>query len=271
MDRRVRPIAVFDSGIGGVTVLKALQELLPKESFVYFADSANLPYGTKSKEQICTYTKSVLSFLQDELDAKLIVVACHTSSAHALTSLQSSFSVPIIGTIKPLLSAISKHSDLGLIATPASIASGTHEKIFRENGFTGSFYATACERFVPLIEEGDRGSQTLAQYVKEYLSVFEKKPITALIYGCTHYPLIKPLIEKFLPNSVQSLDPAPLIATEVFNLLLESELLNNQDSSFLKFYCSKEPAVFASKIKGLLAIENSNVALKNPHILLESV
>ena len=187
------PIGLFDSGSGGLTVLRLLQQQLPHENFVYFADTINLPYGTKTAEQITRYTHAALTWLQNEAQVKLIVVACHTSSALALEQTKDQFTIPIIGMIYPLIQTIldhAQHKKIGIIATPASAASRMHATILYQHGFAGQITSISCPDFVPLIEAPVHDEEALILAAQQYLTPFHAESLDTLIYGCTHYPLI---------------------------------------------------------------------------------
>ena len=265
-----KPIGVYDSGVGGLTVLKTLHEKFPEESFVYFGDTLNLPYGAKSQAQIIAYSRTIIDWFQQEIGVKLIVAACHTSSALALEEISEEGGVvPIIGTIHPLVKGLLKEGSsqkIGIIATPASVKSLAHEKIFIKAGFQGEMVSIACPDFVPLIEAEHWDRDALKKAAETYLKIFEERHLDTLIYGCTHYPFIKSIIEEVLPAGTKTLDPAELIALEVFEKLSEKELLNQDGvtgSSY--FLCSSHPEAFAEKVRKLAGLENPKVILNNIH------
>lgn len=247
-----KPIGVYDSGIGGLTVLKALQQELPNENFVYFADTAHLPYGNKTPQQIREYCESILTWMQDVADVKMVVAACHTSSAIALPAITSEFSMPIIGAIEPILSTITKDDKIGIIATPATATSLMHEQIFRKHGFTGTIITIGCPDFVPLIEAGlENGKLDVAllqKRAREYLQLFRTYQLNTLIYGCTHYPLIRNIIEPLLPT-VRCINPAEAIAKQVTQDLKQRQLQNtNGFKPTIRFECNTDKVVFQKKV-----------------------
>ena len=250
-----KPIGVYDSGIGGLTVLKALQEQLPFENFVYFADTAHLPYGNKTPEQITAYCQSILTWMQDVAGVKMVVGACHTSSAIALPMLSPQFSMPIIGAIEPLLETILhiKDARIGIIATPTAAASLMHERIFRQHGFTGTVMTIGCPDFVPLIEAGLATGQLDTALLQEraatYLQPFHAQQLNTLIYGCTHYPLIDAIIEPLLPT-VRCIDPAEAIAKQVVCVLNQRQLQNTSGlKPAMRFECNTDRVVFQKKVQ----------------------
>jgi len=252
-----RAIGVYDSGVGGICVLKELQRLLPNENFIYFADTANLPYGNKSTEQIINYSHRIISWLQNEMDVKMIVAACNTSSAIAIDQSLAKFSIPIIGTIQPIISHIMQNNSykkIGVIATPAACKSKAHENALLSRGFEGRVLSISCPDFVPLIESNQVNSLLMKQRVKEYLASFEQSKLDTLVYGCTHYPLIKNLIENELSDAVQYIDPAEYMALEAKKFIMEDKLQNEAKFPNVDYYCSEAPKVFTQKIFDLWGV-----------------
>lgn len=259
MDKR--PIGVYDSGMGGLTVLNVLRKVLPHEDFIYFADTINLPYGNKSPQQVINYSRNIINWYQNEMKAKVVISACHTSSALALEIINEEFQIPLIGTIRPLLPYILHDVScrrIGVIATLASATSRAHETIFKMNGFTGDVISIPCPDFVPLIEAGKEGSQLIKDRAAEYLSVFKQENFDALLYGCTHYPLIKGIVEGLLPPGVKCIDPAEYIAKDVTAVLSENQGRNNMKGS-VTFYASSDPQDFLCKIKRVTDISSPSV------------
>jgi len=261
-----RPIGIFDSGIGGLTVLKELQRVLPHEHFVYFADTANLPYGEKTPEQIIDYARRTLTWMEDGIGAKLVIAACHTSSATALDVVSKDFSVPVIGAIYPMVETIMQnHRDarIGIIATPTSVNSRTHENILLNSGFKGHIHSISCPRFVPLIESGHIFGPELLRVSHEYLSAFEEHHLNALVYGCTHYPWIADTLQQILPNTVSFIDPAASIAAKASQDLYKYKILNTlSNKAATDFYCSGSPETLSSQISLLMSISKPLVTLK---------
>ena len=233
-------------------------EKLPNEQFVYFADTANLPYGNKTADQIIEYSHNIISWFTNSVRAKLVIAACHTSSAIALHKQAKDFEVPVIGTIYPMLNTVldkTKHQNIGIIATPASVNSRIHENIFKAHGFGGKIVSISCPNFVPLIESEIIDVASLELHAQEYLNQFNHEDLDTLIFGCTHYPLIKANITKFLPSHVKYIDPAEHITDDVLNYLITNKLLNNSEIKLApQFYCSKDAESFSSKLKNILNI-----------------
>jgi len=207
------PIGVFDSGLGGLTVAKALRALLPKESIAYFGDTARLPYGTKSPATVYRFTRQCLQFLMS-MHPKMLVVACNTASALALDKLQGDFDVPVIGVLEPgaraaVDVATKSTRRIGLIATEATIASNAYPAAIRALDPVVQVIGRACPLLVPMIEEGREPNDLLVGLVlREYLEPFLELNVSALILGCTHYPLFADAIQETLGNDVTLIDSA---------------------------------------------------------------
>jgi glutamate racemase len=212
------PIGIFDSGLGGLTVAKAVRELLPSESIAYFGDTARLPYGTKSPATVHRFTRQCLRFLTT-LRPKLLVVACNTASALALDQLRGEFDLPVIGVLEPGARAAveiaaadgakSNGHRIGLIATEATIASNAYPAAVRALNPDLQVLARACPLLVPMIEEGRESSDLIVQLVlREYLQPFLELETSALILGCTHYPLFAGAIQETLGEAVTLIDSA---------------------------------------------------------------
>ncbi len=260
------PIGIFDSGVGGLTVLRALRAALPYERMIYFADTANVPYGDKTPDQIKAFSKRILKWMQDELGVKLVIAACHTSSALALSEVAKEFKIPVIGTIDPTVAAIlqdKRHSRVGIIATPASAQNLTHEKALIQSGFDGVIHTIPCREFVPLIESGKLDGNELHEITEHYLEPFHEMNLTTLIYGCTHYPWISDVIVRYLPPSVTCIDPAHHIVAETTHTLMNMALLNKTAvSQHVDFYCSARPDQFAEVTARFLLMPTPDVKLK---------
>ncbi|HIC38896.1 MAG TPA: glutamate racemase [Candidatus Marinimicrobia bacterium] len=225
----LRPIGVFDSGLGGLTVVKALRNILPNESIVYFGDTARVPYGNKSQELIQEYSREITHFLIKN-DAKLIVVACNTASALALNELQSNTSIPVIGVIDPGADEAVKatnNNNIGIIGTVATISSKAYEIALIRINKDIQAISHACPLLVPLAEEGWLGGDVVNAIVKHYISPLNDKKIDTLILGCTHYPLLKDVISKQVSNGTVLIDSAAAVARAIKVKLLEINQLNN--------------------------------------------
>jgi glutamate racemase len=212
----VRPIGVFDSGLGGLTVAKAIMRQLPDEEIVYFGDTARVPYGTKSKESIVRFSVENAGILLRH-DVKMLVVACNSSSSYAIPTLRRHFKVPVIGVIEPgarKAVAITRNRRVGVIATSATINSGKYVEAIRRFNPRVKAIGMACPLFVPLVEEGWFDSSITMAVAEYYLSALKKANVDTLILGCTHYPLLKGVLKLVMGPHVQLIDSAGEVALE---------------------------------------------------------
>ncbi|AIT08928.1 glutamate racemase [Candidatus Francisella endociliophora] len=238
-----RPIGVFDSGIGGLTVVKNLMELLPNEDIIYFGDIARIPYGTKSKQTIQKFAAQTAKFLIDQ-DVKAIIIACNTISAIAKDIVQEiAQNIPVIDVISAGVSLVSELNTVGVVATPATINSNAYAIQITEKNPRATVYSNSCGLFVSMIEEGFIKGQIVELVAKEYLDYFIDKNIDALILGCTHYPIIKDSVAKVL--DVKLIDPSLQASQILKKLLIKKELLNKKNlPSEYKFYVTDIPLKF---------------------------
>jgi len=239
-------IGVFDSGIGGLTVLQKIIELLPKENTIYLGDTARAPYGTKSVETVLRYSFENSEFLVEK-GVKLLVVACNTSTAIALDRLRSSLEVPVIGVIEPGATKaldVTKNKKIGVIGTEATIQSGAYTKALRAKDLKVEVYSRACPLFVPLVEEGWTDNAVVEMTVKVYLGSLKQSGIDTLILGCTHYPLLKKAVRKFLGHTVCLVDSAEEIAKEVGSVLKKDSLARKNGGGSHSFFVTDAPDRF---------------------------
>jgi glutamate racemase len=221
------PIGVFDSGVGGLTVLKALMDRLPHESTLYLGDTARVPYGTKSGEVVTRYSLKNAQFLM-ERGIKLLVVACNTASAVALPALSAALPVPVLGVIAPGARAAlqrTRGGGVGVIGTPGTIRSGAYQRELELAAPGIRVKAKACPLFVPLAEEGWTTGEVPHLVAREYLVDFTRNGVDTLVLGCTHYPLLKGIIAEVVGPGVALVDSAEATAEAAALLLAERELL----------------------------------------------
>jgi glutamate racemase len=205
------PIGIFDSGLGGLTVVKAIQKELPKEKLVYFGDTARIPYGTKSPDTIIRYARQIIRFFRKTQKVKCVVVACNTSSAWALESVRKEFPIPILGVIEPGAYAaveVTRNGRIGVIGTEGTIASGAYPRAIHHLAPRAKVYSKACPLFVPLVEEGKLAGPVTEAVAREYLGPLLKRKIDTLVLGCTHYPLLKRTLAKVAGPKVKIVDSA---------------------------------------------------------------
>ena len=215
------PIGVFDSGIGGLTVVRELMRQLPHESIIYFGDTARVPYGNKSPETVQRYSGEIADFLEHR-GVKAIVVACNTATAHALPVLVAERSVPVIGVVEPgarAAVAASRGGRIGVIGTLGTVRSGAYERAIHTLRPDASVTARPCPLFVPLVEEGWTEHAAARIVAREYLAPLVQDHIDTLVLGCTHYPLLKPLLRDELGADVRLIDSAEETAAETARVL----------------------------------------------------
>jgi glutamate racemase len=240
-----QPIGVFDSGFGGLTVMRAIQDLLPHESIIYFGDTAHLPYGEKSPETIIRYTLECAQFLIEQ-QIKILVIACHTASTAALELLQKTCPIPVVGVIAPSIQTLvhtTKTSHIGVIGTRATISSGVYQTLIQQALPQAQIIAFPCPLFVPLVEEGYASHPLSQLLVHEYLRPLCDTPVDTLLLGCTHYPLLAPFIQQELGPQVSLVDPAVSCARYVAHLL-ESQNAENITPPQYQFFVSDDPEKF---------------------------
>ncbi len=237
---RNRPIGIFDSGVGGLTVVKQMFKKLPNEDIVYLGDTARVPYGTKSPETIKRFAVENAEFLMG-FKVKLIVVACNTASSTSLGVLRERFKVPIVGVIKPGAQKavqITRNNKIGIIGTYTTVKSRAYEKEIRHFSKDVKAFSKACPLFVPLVEEGWLKEEITFDIVRKYLKPLKAKGIDTLILGCTHYPLLRPVISRAMGNTVKIVDSASSVADEAYNILMAFGGLSEKKKSNHRFFAT---------------------------------
>lgn len=240
------PIGVFDSGLGGLTVAHAIMRRLPNESIVYFGDTARVPYGPKSPDTVRRYSREIAAFLLEQ-GVKGIVVACNTATAHALPMLRQELRVPVLGVVEPGARAAvraTRSGRIGVIATEGTIRSGAYERAIHEASPSATITALACPLFVPLVEEGWTDHEATRLVAREYLSPIRRHGVDTLVLGCTHYPLLKPLIAGVVGPSVQLIDSAEETAADTERMLREFGLWSPGSEASYRFVASDDPQQF---------------------------
>lgn len=240
-----KKIGIFDSGVGGLTVLRKLYRHLPNESILYFADTKRLPYGTRSRYEILQFVREILNWMETQ-QVKMVIMACNTSSALALEEVQGEYDFPILGLIHPGAKGAVQHGDrIGVISTVATAKSNAYHNAIKEINPTAQVWQVGCPEFVPLIEQNriyDPYTKTIAQ---EYLQPLIDHQIDTLIYGCTHYPHLQNILKEILPAKVQLIDPAEYVVKAAETELEVMNLKNNQALLPTRFCVSGNPEDFA--------------------------
>lgn len=247
-------IAVFDSGVGGLTVYKALRRVLPAERMIYFGDTARLPYGSKSPAVVARFSVEIARFLQKK-DIKLFVIACNSASALALGAIRRVLDVPVLDVIGPAVraaAAVSRRGKVGVIGTVATIESGVYQREIGKVLGVHRVTAKACPLFVPLVEEGWWEHPVTKAVAREYLKPFKGGRFDSVILGCTHYPLIKPLIKRTIGGKTILVDSAVEVAREVVQNLRSRGLRRERGKGGQSFYVTDGANRFRSLAQRIL-------------------
>jgi glutamate racemase len=249
-----RPIGVFDSGLGGLTAVRELYRVLPGESVLYFGDTARLPYGSKSRETVTHFSLEIAAFLLKS-NVKCLLVACNTASSFALETLTARLEVPVVGVIEPaarIAVAASPHGRIGVIGTYGTVGSGAYPAAIERAAPGAAVISRACPLFVPLIEEGWIDHPVTRQVAEEYLLELRAASLESMILGCTHYPLIAPLISALMGPTVRLVDSGAEAARSLATLLRERGQLAPPGEVKHRFYLSDEPRNFTRIAEGFL-------------------
>ncbi|MDH4231140.1 MAG: glutamate racemase [Nitrospirota bacterium] len=249
MSRESKPIGIFDSGIGGLTVLKEIYKQLPYESTVYLGDTARVPYGIRSPETVTRYSFENTRFLFSK-EVKMIVIACNTASSVSLESVRSSVSVPVVGVIEPgakAAAAATINKKIGVIGTEATIKSNSYAKAILNIDKDIEVFGVACPLLVPLVEEGWTEGSIAEMTAEKYLQDIKKNGIDTLVLGCTHYPLMKGILSRVMGENVNLIDSAIETAREIRAVLHDLSLLNSSGEEIIReFYVTDSPEKFKS-------------------------
>lgn len=275
MTSSASPIGVFDSGVGGLSVLREIRALLPNEDLTYFGDQAHVPYGARSMAQIQEFSKTISRFLLKR-DSKMIVVACNTASAAALQALRQAFpKTPFVGmepAVKP--AAETTHTGkVGVLATPATFQGALYASVVERFANGVELFQDVCEGLVQNIERGNLDGDETRMILGKALRPMLEKNIDAVVLGCTHYPFVIPLIKKIVGEKVRVIDPAPSVAKQVERLLTAAEMLNlNRENGKTRFITSGMAGNFQTSLRTLLKIEAQveTVVWKNDSELIQS-
>lgn len=242
-----RRIGLFDSGLGGLTVMKELVQLLPSESIVYFGDTGRIPYGSKSVETVIKYTRSDINFLKT-FNLKLVIAACGTVSSIAVPHLQGEYSFPVMGVVgaaAKAAAAASKTGRIGIIGTEGTIRSEAYQRLLKQEDPAVKTVSAACPLFVPLVESGFAETESARLIAEEYLQPIRAYDVDTLILGCTHYPHLRKVITEVMGSQVTLINPGQAAAHEVAALLRQNgQLAERPAAGQYKFYVSDDPAAF---------------------------
>lgn len=266
-------IGLFDSGIGGLTVMKQIAQVLPNESMIYFGDTARVPYGNKSPQTVLRYSVECANFLMNK-QIKLLVIACNTAcSSEAREVISQKFSIPVLGVIEPGAEKAVETTISGKIAvlgTKVTINSGAYQREIQKRLPKAEVLGIPCPLFVPLVEEQFSYHEAARLIVRDYLSPIKGSKIDTVLLGCTHYPLLRHLIEEELGEQIQIVDSALSCAEEVKRVLKKSNLMSLNESSKYDYYVSDDPDRFRCLGECLLDIPLENVtAIKEDFLCAE--
>jgi glutamate racemase len=262
MPDRNSPIGIFDSGLGGLTVVREILGHLPSEDLVYFGDVGRSPYGPRSKEIIIQFSRQDINFLVEQ-GVKIVIAACNTASSIALDELKNQYAITILGVIEPgarSAAQATRNGNIGVIGTAGTVRSNAYAKAIEAIDNKLKVFSMACPLFVPLVEEGYLDKDATALIAEDYLTPFKDNGIDTLILGCTHYPLLKPIIKKVLGDKVSLIDSASETAQVVYRHLVTTDSLNPKRSEGVhKFYVSDVPDQFAQTARHFLGETVRNV------------
>jgi glutamate racemase len=237
-------IGVFDSGVGGLTVLQEIHRHLPQESVLYFGDTARVPYGNREPAEIIQFVREIL-WMMAKRNVKMAIMACSTGSALALDVVQDEFDFPIVGVVKPgALAAVQSGRRIGVIATQATVKSQAYGQEMRRRAPTIDVWEVACPAFVPLIENDMIDSPEMMKVAREYLQPLIDQNIDTLVFGCTHYPHLRRVFEQILPAHVTYVNPAEATVREISRVLVQKELQSDNNwvgqTSFYVSGCTED-------------------------------
>lgn len=269
MTRSSQAIGIFDSGVGGLTVMQELMHALPHEQLIYFGDTARVPYGNKSSQTIIRYSiENTICLLEKNI--KLLVVACNTVSAFALSKLRTLFNIPIVGVIEPGAKkavAVTRNQRIAILGTKGTIQSGAYQTTILSLAPEANIFPISCPLLVPLVEEQWFDHPATQLVIQEYLRPIQTEQVDTLLLGCTHYPLLSSLIQQEIGKEVNLINSASTCATEVAYLLKEQNLLASHLQKSHQYYVSNDPEKFHSLAKTLFSHSLTNVDLLYPETL----
>lgn len=265
---KAAPIGVFDSGVGGLTVVREMSRQLPNENIVYFGDTARVPYGSKSPKTIIRFSEQIIRFLKTK-HVKAIVIACNTASALALDAVRDEFDVPIIGVVIPGARGavqVTQNNKVGVIGTEATVQSGMYTRIIQKMNPKISVTEKACPLFVPLVEEGFREHHITEEAIDYYLNPMKTSDIDSIILGCTHYPLLRSRIREYLGEEIQIVNPAYETSMDLKKLLEEKDMANDGTTmphSHYEFYVSDAAEKFRKFANTVMPFDISQTNVVN--------
>ena len=260
-----RKIGVFDSGLGGLTVVRELQSLMPGESLIYFGDIARLPYGSKSKENIIGFSHQIMRFLLKH-EVKAVIIACGTASSNALEEMRESYDIPIMGVVEPGAedaAETTRTGRIGITGTEATIRSGTYDRLLKAVDPSFQIYSKACPLFVPLVEEGWFDDGITRQVIHRYLADLSENEVDTLVLGCTHYPLLRELIQEEMGSGITLINPSYSVAKKMQTYLKAQDMESPEQEGTYEFYVSDSTDKFRAFGQQVLNVEELPVTKIN--------
>ena len=251
-----RPIGIFDSGVGGITVLKEIYKQLPNEHLIYLGDTKNFPYGNKSKEEIIKFAIQNVEYLIKK-NVKIIVIACGTATSQAIEILQNKFEIPIMGIIEPTVEYVKNktYNKIGVIATEGTIRNGAWENKLKEKIQNIEVINKACPMLATIAEEGRATGEEGRKAIKEYMEIFKKNKINKIILGCTHFPIYEQVIRDELEYEVELINTGKTVAKKLKKYLKEKELLKEKENSKREINLTKEEKEFTKIAQNILQFD----------------
>lgn len=263
-ERASKPIGMFDSSLGGLTVARATIDLLPHEDLIYFGDTARCPYGPRPPEEVRKFALEIMDSLAEE-DVKLLVVACNAAASTTLEEARSRYPVPVIGVIEPGVRAgiaATRNRRVGLIGTQVTVNSRAYDRVVEASRANVILFSQACPRFVEFVEAGDTTSEELVAVAEKYLLPLKAKGVDTLILGCTHYPLLMGVIQFVMGEDVVLISSAEVTATEIYSQLLRHQMLNPSGGSH-RFIASSQQGTFGELGSRFLGPEFGSVEYRS--------
>ena len=251
-----RPIGIFDSGVGGITVLKEIHKQLPNEHLIYLGDTKNFPYGNKNKEEIIKFAIQNVEYLIKK-NVKIIVIACGTATSQAIEILQNKFEIPIMGIIEPTVEYVKNknYNKIGVIATEGTIRNGAWENKLKEKIQNIEVINKACPMLATIAEEGRATGEEGRKAINEYMEIFKKNKINKIILGCTHFPIYEQVIRDELEYEVELINTGKTVAKKLKKYLKEKELLKEKENSKIEINLTKEEKEFTKIAQNIIQID----------------